>query len=393
MIITEGTMHCYGAIPGLSQSGSVTVSDEPLFSLLYLESNPDTLRMGAEYLEKTGCFTITTTKSRTRAVHLLSNNTYDAIISGHQHSDLNGIEVLKHLRAGNTKTPFIIFTDDGDTKTVIKALNSGADYYLLMGERPEDTLPELFLAIHQCIIQRRQETEHHKNDTITRTIHQNIIRQQSEEDTTDLRDKKYPLLFNITRHEIMNQIMVLEGFLELAEAMTTEPEQSGYHKMIRSAGTAIRHQIDFANSYCAIGSCDPRWLQIHDLIDHIPTEHIAIHSSCEDISWYADPMVKLVFTTMLQNTIMHGERATEIRISQKIDGETLEIIVEDDGIGIPYDQKEHIFEEGIGKNTGFGLFLSREILAITNSTITETGEPGQGARFVISIPQAAWRYN
>jgi len=34
---------------------------------------------------------------------------------------------------------------------------------------------------------------------------------------------------------------------------------------------------------------------------------------------------------------------------------------------------------------GLGLFLSREILAITGITITETGEPGNGARFEIAV--------
>ncbi|PKG31373.1 MAG: histidine kinase, partial [Methanoregula sp.] len=43
------------------------------------------------------------------------------------------------------------------------------------------------------------------------------------------------------------------------------------------------------------------------------------------------------------------------------------------------------------KNTGFGLFLSREILAITNLTISESGEYGRGARFVIRVPRNGYR--
>jgi len=42
-------------------------------------------------------------------------------------------------------------------------------------------------------------------------------------------------------------------------------------------------------------------------------------------------------------------------------------------------------------NTGLGLFLSREILAITSITIRETGIPGEGARFEISCPPKAIR--
>jgi len=48
-------------------------------------------------------------------------------------------------------------------------------------------------------------------------------------------------------------------------------------------------------------------------------------------------------------------------------------------------EKEKIFERGYGKNTGMGLFLSREIPAITGISITGNGEPGKGARFAIRV--------
>ena len=38
----------------------------------------------------------------------------------------------------------------------------------------------------------------------------------------------------------------------------------------------------------------------------------------------------------------------------------------------------------------FGLYLMREILAITGITIRETGEPGKGARFEMVVPKGIW---
>jgi signal transduction histidine kinase len=49
------------------------------------------------------------------------------------------------------------------------------------------------------------------------------------------------------------------------------------------------------------------------------------------------------------------------------------------------------FERGYRKNTGLGLFLTREILNITGITIRETGEPGRGARFESTVPKEAYR--
>jgi signal transduction histidine kinase len=63
----------------------------------------------------------------------------------------------------------------------------------------------------------------------------------------------------------------------------------------------------------------------------------------------------------------------------------------DNGTGIPEKEKERIFKREYFKNTGFGLFLSREILGITNLTIVEAGIPEQGARFIIHVPREAYR--
>lgn len=94
---------------------------------------------------------------------------------------------------------------------------------------------------------------------------------------------------------------------------------------------------------------------------------------------------------LTDNTIRHGETATEVQISINTGKEDIKIIWSDNGVGVPLDNKENIFHRGVGKNTGLGLFLIREILAITGMTIKETGEPGKGARFEITVPNGMWR--
>jgi signal transduction histidine kinase len=94
----------------------------------------------------------------------------------------------------------------------------------------------------------------------------------------------------------------------------------------------------------------------------------------------------------MENVLRHGKGATEVRLRylEKPDG--LVLVVEDNGPGIPTEEKHMIFDRGHGKDTGLGLFLVREILSITGMTIRETGLPGQGARFEILIPPGAYRF-
>ena len=65
---------------------------------------------------------------------------------------------------------------------------------------------------------------------------------------------------------------------------------------------------------------------------------------------------------------------------------------EDDGIGIHAVDKVQIFDKGVGKNPGFGLFLSKEILSVTGLSIKECGVYGNGARFEIFIPEGKFRF-
>jgi sensor histidine kinase regulating citrate/malate metabolism len=72
-------------------------------------------------------------------------------------------------------------------------------------------------------------------------------------------------------------------------------------------------------------------------------------------------------------------------------GSDLVIFCEDDGVGIPGNEKEAIFTYGHGKNTGIGLFIAKEMLSVNNMTICESGVEGLGSRFEIVVPERRWR--
>jgi PAS domain S-box-containing protein len=208
-------------------------------------------------------------------------------------------------------------------------------------------------------------------------------------------NKKLNLLNNVTRHDILNQLTVLIGYLELSSQDITDPGLLVIVRKEKQAADAIRSQILFTRDYQNIGVHSPQW---HNIAETVPLatasldpSRVLISIDLPPIEIYADPLLEKVFYNLIDNSIRHGEHVTAIKIYSGIYGETLQIIVEDNGVGVPDKEKEKIFRREYYKNTGFGLFLSREILAITNLTIRETGTFGTGARFIIEIPRPSYR--
>jgi PAS domain S-box-containing protein len=205
-------------------------------------------------------------------------------------------------------------------------------------------------------------------------------------------NKKISLLSSITRHDVANQVSLLKGYATIALMKKPDPVVAEFLAKIDTAGSTIARQIEFTREYEELGMHAPGWHRIQEIVALQKTEGISFSCTC-DAEIFTDPMIEKVFFNLFDNATRHGERVTAITIGceRAPDGGML-IVVEDNGAGIPLEDKEKIFEKGFGKNTGFGLFLVREILAITGIVIRETGIPGEGARFEISVPKEGYRF-
>lgn len=203
--------------------------------------------------------------------------------------------------------------------------------------------------------------------------------------------RKLALLNSLTRHDIRNQLITLQGFTQFAIKKEQDPAIAGFLEKIDTCATMIRGQIEFMKTYHELGVNSPSWYQLDEVVSKACIRELPCRNLCSGTEVFADPMLEKVFFNLFDNAHRHGEHATQAVVRCETTGDDLTILVEDNGIGIPDDEKEKVFSKGYGKNTGFGLFLAREILSITGITIRETGVPGTGARFEILVPRECWR--
>jgi PAS domain S-box-containing protein len=230
-----------------------------------------------------------------------------------------------------------------------------------------------------------------ENRTLVLANVRDITERKKAEKALYLANRKLKLLSSVTRHDILNQIMVFFGNLEFAIEDCTDENITEYLRKMKKAVMAIQHQIEFTKEYDDLGSKAPVWFSPGSLTFKNTDGSIPVKNEISDVEIFADPMIDLAFNNLYDNTVRHAEGATGIRITGRPDNEDYIIIFEDDGCGIPDEMKEKIFERNVGKNTGLGLFLIREILSITGITIRENGNLNEGAGFEIRLPKGVWR--
>jgi PAS domain S-box-containing protein len=206
------------------------------------------------------------------------------------------------------------------------------------------------------------------------------------------------LLNGVTRHDINNQLFTLNSFVGLLHEKTPDPALDNYFSWITQSINRISAMILFTKEYEEIGITAPVWQDARQVVDaaarQAPPGKVQVQNDLPAGSeLFADPLIVKVFYNLMENAVRHGGRITAIRFFLEVRNGDPVIVCEDDGVGIPGAEKKKIFERGFGKNTGLGLFLAREILSISGICITETGEPGKGARFEMNVPHGAFRHS
>ncbi len=232
----------------------------------------------------------------------------------------------------------------------------------------------------------------YKGKTVTFALLTDITERKKADEALRVANRQLNLLSGITRHDILNKVTGILGYLELARMKPDDPEVREYLEKIDDATKAIRSQIEFTRIYQDLGTHAPQWIDLDMVMprSQVPAT-IALDARVRGILIFTDPMIEKVFFNLLENSLRHGERVTAITVSYYMAGDDLVVVWEDNGVGIAADEKEKIFERGFGKNTGLGMFLVREILSLTGLSIKETGVPGTGARFEILVPKGAYR--
>jgi signal transduction histidine kinase len=207
-------------------------------------------------------------------------------------------------------------------------------------------------------------------------------------------NEKLRVVGSLTRHDVGNKLSAVTG-----NAYLLKKKHAGQTDIVdvsEKMEQAVKESLkifDFAKIYEQLGVEELKYVDVENTLKEAVSLfsglNLKVINNCHGLSLFADSFLRQLFYNLIDNSRKHGKKTTTIRVYYETsESGELRLIYEDDGVGISAENKSRLFSEGFstGGSSGFGLFLIKKMMDVYDWTITETGEPGKGAKFIIIIP-------
>jgi PAS domain S-box-containing protein len=222
-----------------------------------------------------------------------------------------------------------------------------------------------------------------------------ISQKKREDRALRIANQKLQLMNIAAWHDIQNKVTGLRGYVARSRDLGTDENLKKFIDGEDDVLKVIYRQLQYTRDYQEMAIHPPRWVNLPQVLRTIISFRgigaLKFRMDIIHLELYCDPVIEKVFSHLIENTQKHAKKATEIHISCQETTDGILLIYEDDGIGIPMEKKKDLFIRGAGSENGFSLFFVHDVLEISDMSIRESGEPGKGARFEISVPKGLYR--
>jgi len=209
-------------------------------------------------------------------------------------------------------------------------------------------------------------------------------------------NEKLRVVGGLTRHDVRNKLATVTGNAYLVRKKLPEnSEVLDYVKMIEGSVEQSVRIFDFAKDYEMLGAEELLYVDVEKTVNGAVSlfpdlRDIKVTNDCHGLTVLADSLLRQLFYNLIDNSLKYGEKLSRIRIYFEEKNGFVNLIYEDNGVGIRPEAKPKLLHEGYttGKGSGYGLYLIKKMMEVYGWAIKETGEPGKGALFIITIPKA-----
>lgn len=197
---------------------------------------------------------------------------------------------------------------------------------------------------------------------------------------------------SILSHDLRNPLSITLGRAELAHEKYPEDEHvESILRNVKRMGTIIEDVLTMTKEGREVEETTPLSLQA---VARASWENVATGESdltvASDLRFEADRgRLKHLFENLFANSVEHGtggdgNEAVSVTVDRLAEGRGF--VVADDGVGVPEDDRERIFEQGFSTSetgTGLGLNIVRQVVRAHGWEITAEASDDGGTRFVV----------
>ncbi len=320
------------------------------------------------------------------------------------------IDTFLKIKNNSPNVPVIILTSMDNEEIAIKSIQMGAQDYILKDKiNTEIIVKSIYYSLERSKITRELEIQ---KINVEKAYSQ--LRSQSAQLIQSEKMNTVGKMVAGIAHGLNNPLMGVINTIQFLLEKTSDDHED--IEVLKMAEEASQRCIDIVNNLQNIAS-----MQIEDsefsieslttIIDQvlyllnyrIKNSNIKLIQYIPDnipLFWMKTNHMQQVFLSIINNSIdsLENRGKKEIVIEVKYEGDFVNTIIRDTGIGIPPDNLEKIFDPFFTTNTsngstGLGLSICKNIIEDHSGKISCESEVGVGTTIFFSLPLEKRKYN
>ncbi len=213
-------------------------------------------------------------------------------------------------------------------------------------------------------------------------------------------------------HELRGPITVIRGYIDVLSDELSDKLEEDQKELFRRLNVSATRLSGYINNILNTSRYDRRHLRMHltettvnavyetirdDMALRASSQNRILNVSIPDgLPTVAADTASLgeVFSNLIDNAIKYSNEGGIINVTGASKGDTVELSVEDHGIGMPSSVVSNLFQKFYRSHrsretvagTGIGLYISKAIVESHGGTVSVRSEDGHGSTFTISLP-------
>ena len=352
-------------------------------------------------------------QSMAEGIALAQRHKPDIILLDLSLPDSNGVATVIAMRAAETEAPIVVLTGNADDSLAIRALEAGAQDFLVKGQYDHDLLGR---ALRYALVRGKLEKSlRHHQQHLEKMVEERTAALSIAKEAAEAASRaKSTFLANMS-HELRTPMNAIIGMTDIVLRRTTDPTQTDQLTKVKKASD---HLLNVINDILDISKIEAERLTLEKtrfklgmVLENLMSMvgpaaagknlqiQLDLPAEVAGMTLCGDPLrLGQIMLNLTGNAVKFTERGSiTLRVRIVADSATdvqLRFEVEDTGIGISSEDQRRLFtafEQADGSmtrkhgGTGLGLAISRRLARLMGGDVGVISQSGAGSTFWLTV--------